>query len=41
MVVVAIIAIMVTVPDERPVKHPEVPATPSFGYETTGRPPGA
>jgi len=31
MVVVAIIAIMVTVPDERPAKRPEVPATPSFG----------
>ncbi len=31
MVVVAIIAIMVTVPDERPVKRPEFPATPSFG----------
>ncbi|MCX6500696.1 MAG: MFS transporter [Arthrobacter sp.] len=31
MVVVAIIAIMVTVPNERSVKRPEVPATPSFG----------
>lgn len=32
MVVIAIIAIMVTVPDERPAaKRPEVPATPSFG----------
>ncbi|QCB96982.1 MFS transporter [Arthrobacter sp. PAMC25564] len=32
MVVIAIIAIMVTVPNERPAaKRPEVPATPSFG----------
>lgn len=31
MVVVAIIAIMVTVPNERPAKRPEVPATPSIG----------
>ncbi|GAA4036071.1 MULTISPECIES: MFS transporter [Arthrobacter] len=31
MVVVAIIAIMITVPNERPAKRPEVPATPSLG----------
>jgi DHA2 family multidrug resistance protein-like MFS transporter len=31
MVVVAIIAIMVTVPNERPAKRPEVPATPALG----------
>jgi DHA2 family multidrug resistance protein-like MFS transporter len=31
MVVVAIIAIMLTVPNERAGKRPEVPATPSIG----------